>query len=764
MNTDFTLANPFPFSAHFPATESEYYNPVCRERWEYVTAYQRDYCNPKYIRHFNKYYVRLPVARDERDDLVEHFDTSRWPEPTAQEREEWELDEGTEQERRLSLKLFNEYRAAKRISASRSAPSAEVIRETLAFDPYDPVHLRHVARTDRREKVKDLIKQAMLYPSNALAEAMRTLPPKCVNLVRNAVARSFQPGTKEYEYRTGHTVQSSAMKPASLGDWRKLENRAQDAEAGVERAKRALWLAGLGIPPDENEIVERKASLGVAKLVAQVARTAANCAYRDVQTITVSFNVVKKYYAALGEADRDTLKKCFGAIDKGLLDDAEEPQPRVKAFSVAKFQGMSVPIRRWIVEGLIPDRNVTNLTGDGGAGKSLLLLQLLAGVAHTGEWIGLNVAQKGVALYFSAEDEEAEIHRRTYDICCATGTNFTDLSNLHILPYAGLDAILANFDQRTGKMLKTAAWDHLVEDIERYQPKVVAIDTLADTFNGNEMNRSQARAFVNALRGLALKYNCAIILLSHPSLSGQADGSGRSGTTGWTNSVRSRLFFRFEDGDDDIRKLTANKSNYAKVGTEIFVRYIAGFFYRQEAAGDATATQAADDKFMEVLAEFMRQGRPVNATAAPKAFADHPLGKGFDKKILKAAMERLLARDAVRVVPYGPPSRNLTKIVPQGYVEPEPEAPPAEPTTADVAMMALEQAIVAHGVDHNGHRAVTVEQWRVAAYAAGISDSDDAAARRQAFRRARKALVKNDRISFSGDGDDDGDYVWPAVA
>jgi hypothetical protein len=253
------------------------------------------------------------------------------------------------------------------------------------------------------------------------------------------------------------------------------------------------------------------------------------------------------------------------------------------------------------------------------------------------------------------------------------------------------------------KMLKTEAWNHLVEDIDRYRPKVVAIDTLADTFNGSEMERAQARAFISALRGLALKYDCAVIVLSHPSESGMADGTGRSGSTGWANSVRSRLYFQWVENDDDLRKLTSNKNNLAKRGTEIFVRWQDGFFYRQEGADDAGATQAADDKFVELLGEFIRQGRAIGAAAAPKAFADHPLGKGFDKKALKGAMERLLAKDTIKVVPYGPPSRNLTKIVPQGYVEPEPEAPPAEPTTADVAMMALEQAIVAHGVDHNGH-------------------------------------------------------------
>jgi hypothetical protein len=116
-------------------------------------------------------------------------------------------------------------------------------------------------------------------------------------------------------------------------------------------------------------------------------------------------------------------------------------------------------------------------------------------------------------------------------------------------------------------------------------------------------------------------------------------------------------------------------------------------------------------------------------------------------------MNRLIKAGTIKVVPDGSPSRKLNKLVPQGYEEPAATAA-AKPTANDMAMMALEQAILGLGADGK----VTVEQWRTAAYAAGISKAEDAEARRQAFHRARKALAKEGRIGT------DGDYVWPVGA
>ena len=64
---------------------------------------------------------------------------------------------------------------------------------------------------------------------------------------------------------------------------------------------------------------------------------------------------------------------------------------------------------------------------------------------------------------------------------------------------------------------------------------------LMQGFPGNEIDRRQTRQFVTLLRRLAIDANAAVVLISHPSLTGIASGSGLSGNTAWHNSTRARL-------------------------------------------------------------------------------------------------------------------------------------------------------------------------------------------------------------------------------
>src|SRR5690625_222790 len=77
-------------------------------------------------------------------------------------------------------------------------------------------------------------------------------------------------------------------------------------------------------------------------------------------------------------------------------------------YSAASLKGRAVPSREWLVEGLVPGKNVTLFSGDGGAGKSLLALQLAVAVAAETQWIG-NPAKTGSAIFLSAEDDDDEL-------------------------------------------------------------------------------------------------------------------------------------------------------------------------------------------------------------------------------------------------------------------------------------------------------------------------------------------------------------------
>jgi RecA-family ATPase len=342
---------------------------------------------------------------------------------------------------------------------------------------------------------------------------------------------------------------------------------------------------------------------------------------------------------------------------------------RLTAVSAANFAGQPVPAREWHAKDLIPEKNVTLLTGDGGTGKSLLAAQLSVATELGRPWLGCDV-KRGPVIYFGAEDDLEEMHRRFAAIASEEGINLDRLESLHICCLAGKNAVLATANDR-GIIQPTDLWAALRSLVISIKPKLVVFDTLADLFGGNENVRTQAQQFVSMLRGLALETDSTALLLAHPSVSGIASGSGTSGSTAWSNSVRSRLYLDHvrENGveaDPDARVLRTMKSNYGPKGGEIRLRWFQGVFTTGDANGaEAAALSArqmhAEVLFLDLLTTYTDQGRPIGPVPgtiyAPALFAREPKAKGVGKRELENAMGRLLEAGRIRVTERGPPSR-----------------------------------------------------------------------------------------------------------
>lgn len=352
-------------------------------------------------------------------------------------------------------------------------------------------------------------------------------------------------------------------------------------------------------------------------------------------------------------------------------DPARKPPPAPVAtfHAVSALADREIPPRAWLVADLIPAGTVTLLTGDGGTGKSLIAAQLAVAVCLGSSWMGYAVAGGG-AVYISAEDDETELLRRLADIAKSEDVTFADLDRLTISSLAGKSALLANLE-RNGGLRASRLMKEVEAILDTQRPALLVLDTLADLFPGNENDRAQARQFIGLMRGLAMRYECAVLLLSHPSIEGMRSGSGTSGSTAWSNSVRSRLYFDRIKSDDfevdaDARILRCLKSNYSRAGAEIKVRWREGVFKPDEAeAGlDRQAAGArAERVFMKLLRLFTEQGRRVShrhgPSYAPKEFADHPDCEGVTKRALQQGMERLLSASRIAVEESGPPSKRV---------------------------------------------------------------------------------------------------------
>jgi RecA-family ATPase len=172
-----------------------------------------------------------------------------------------------------------------------------------------------------------------------------------------------------------------------------------------------------------------------------------------------------------------------------------------------------------------------------------------------------------------------------------------------------------------------------------------------------------------------MDHSLAVVLAAHPSLTGMSSGTGMSGSTAWSNSVRSRLYLDRPKGGDyeidpDLRVLRVKKFNYGRVDAEIRLRWHHGCFIADGPTGgfNRLAAEAnAERVFLDLLDTLTAQGRDVSpnrsSAFAPTVFAKHPNRQGVSKKEFEGAMERLLTLGRIRIETSGPPSRLRSRLV-----------------------------------------------------------------------------------------------------
>jgi len=233
------------------------------------------------------------------------------------------------------------------------------------------------------------------------------------------------------------------------------------------------------------------------------------------------------------------------------------------------------PDRVWLVEGAFAAGNVGLLSGDGGIGKTIILLQLLASAALRRSWLGLR-AHPGRSIYYGCEDDHDELWRRLYRIAYAMEEPVDSLGeNMLLRSMAGQDGLLMRF--KYGEPVVTDRWTELYEQAVDFGASYVVIDTASQTFGGKQGEETQVMAYINLLRKLAIAIQGIVILTKHPSVAGRASGTGESGSVAWHNAVRSRLYFYKKDTH---RILTGVKNNYGLPMEPMILRYDRGIFVK----------------------------------------------------------------------------------------------------------------------------------------------------------------------------------------
>jgi len=281
--------------------------------------------------------------------------------------------------------------------------------------------------------------------------------------------------------------------------------------------------------------------------------------------------------------------------------------------------------------------------------------------------------ESGPAIFIDAEDDGKVLHRRLAAVVNHYGTTFKDIieGGLHLLSLTGLDPVLAA-TTRSGRIEPTSRYKQLLEAAGDIRPKMIGIASSANVYAGSEIDRSQVQQFIDLLTALAQLANGALVLISHPSLTGIATDTGLSGNTQWHNAVRARFYMKGvkpeadEQPDSDLREIVFKKNNYGPISDSVVLRYQNGLFLPVPgvASLDRLAREAkAEEVFLDLLRRFTAENRYVSSslgpTYAPALFAREDTARkaGVNSTSLAAAMRHLFETGKIYNEPHGKASR-----------------------------------------------------------------------------------------------------------
>lgn len=211
----------------------------------------------------------------------------------------------------------------------------------------------------------------------------------------------------------------------------------------------------------------------------------------------------------------------------------------------------------WIVEPLLAARRLVALYSAPKVGKSLLMLEIAAGIASGRSIFGYPPAPPTRTLYVDFEnDPRGDIRRRLQDM------DYTpdDLANLCYLSFPTMKAL----DTEAGSL-------ELLATAQEYRCSVVVIDTVSRAIDGEENANDTWIAFYRKT-GLKLKQaGIALIRLDH---AGKDESKGQRGGSAKSGDVDA--VWRMKRVDDDLYDLECEAMRFPIAEKYLTIRRLEG--------------------------------------------------------------------------------------------------------------------------------------------------------------------------------------------
>jgi len=204
-------------------------------------------------------------------------------------------------------------------------------------------------------------------------------------------------------------------------------------------------------------------------------------------------NVNDVLWQQLTEAEKASLLAAHAARNPG----ATATPLIVESF--ADLVSQDFPPQKFLVDGLIPAGQLVMLGGRGKAGKSWLVLQLIAAVDRGGQFLG-RATSSGRVLYLALEDGRRRMNQRP-----------------HVMKWTPSARVDIGF--KIDKFDGGQGLAHVRDAIATARYDLVVIDTLVKTLSASadENNNPQMAAICNDLADMAHDSGACILIVHHTS-------------------------------------------------------------------------------------------------------------------------------------------------------------------------------------------------------------------------------------------------------
>jgi hypothetical protein len=349
-------------------------------------------------------------------------------------------------------------------------------------------------------------------------------------------------------------------------------------------------------------------------------------------------------------------------------DDAAEAAsgPTASPPPELKVSFAHIPHRAWLYGVDLVRKDITLMASPGGAGKTSLALGMAAclatGKALLGEKIWGSDPLK--SLYINAEDSRVEMLRRACAFCQQHGISELELDRLHLIGAEDPRVQGISFLRAAGpssSILDQAGFAQLEGLLISLRPDLIVLDPLIALCGGGNVNDNAVMSLVmRELKKLAMKYNCAILIVLHTTKGGDlSNANAISGASAIKDLARHAMMPVTMTEDDrkvfgllpserrQYFKLVDAKSNLAPLSGETWYK-----LENQELPNAEPPTYPHGDRVQAVVR--------ANLTSSKASSAVDPKRETIRFELLKL-IERGLMIDG-ESVPYSPNSTGKNKM------------------------------------------------------------------------------------------------------